>query len=111
MAKAIRGHHLTNTHSPGIARESRRAGPALKERFWRRSKRRMEVVHEPDRRKATLLSRLCHTGQRVIRFHRFLDACQYRQKALRKEETIGERHSFSFLSFLSFQKDSCWHAA
>src|SRR6266852_7166410 len=109
MAKAIRGHHLTNTHSPGSARESRRAGPALKERFWRRGKRRMEVVHEPDRRKATLLSRLCHAGQRFIRFHRVRDACQYRQKALGKEETLGERHSF--ISFLSFQKGPCQHAA
>src|SRR5260370_41391270 len=56
------------------------------------------MIRDPDRIIARLVSRLCPAGQRFICFHRILDASQFVCKALGKEETIFERHTYLPLS-------------
>src|SRR5579884_3290365 len=82
---------MSDTHPPGLARESCRCGPALKKHSLRGNKG-MKMIEQPDRLKSKFISRLCHTGQCFIGFYGILEARQFSHKARGKVDAIFERH-------------------
>ncbi len=93
IAVAVARDNLPDARAFRIARQRRQRGPALKSDLLRHLRDRVEMVVEPDRMIAQIVSVAGNLGHRFIRLDRISDPHQIQPPALGKNNPVFHGHS------------------